>query len=372
MSDFPMGGMFGDLVNMLGQQGPDAWFVNANQLALNVARGEDGDPNPLPSERQRLEELAPLIGRHVDAIFELVGHYEVTAVNRTGLTVRALQDWKPLLEPLTSAPPTIDLPGGEGNPLMAQLASTLGPMFLGFQLGSVAGHFAERAWSLAALPLPRTGSEHLLVVNNLVTFADEWSLARDVVYTFALAREFVAGVVLSQSGTNDALRAVLLDGVNEAARAQGDIMSKLQGMMDPESMRALMEHPESLLEGITAADESPATRALNAAIATLAAFFDYAAFYVTESLRGPQIALREAWKRYRHSDARGEDAAAALFGVTLQGPHNDAADSFVAVLSAAHGIGVFDALLRVDGLPSVSELDAPFQWFERVTHSPLA
>jgi hypothetical protein len=33
---------------------------------------------------------------------------------------------------------------------------------------------------------------------------------------------------------------------------------------------------------------------------------------------------------------------------------------------------VFDALLRVDGLPSAHELDAPDEWYERVTNSPLA
>ena len=35
--------MFGDLFKLLGQQGPDAWFQTATQLALNVARGDDGD-----------------------------------------------------------------------------------------------------------------------------------------------------------------------------------------------------------------------------------------------------------------------------------------------------------------------------------------
>jgi len=44
MSDNPFGGMFGDIFSMLGQQGPDAWFTTATQLALNIARGEDSDP----------------------------------------------------------------------------------------------------------------------------------------------------------------------------------------------------------------------------------------------------------------------------------------------------------------------------------------
>ena len=43
------GGMFGDIFSMLGKQGPNAWFDTATQLALNIARGEDGDPNPVKS-----------------------------------------------------------------------------------------------------------------------------------------------------------------------------------------------------------------------------------------------------------------------------------------------------------------------------------
>jgi len=368
-----MGNMFGDLFNMLGQQGPDAWFVNATQLALHVARGEDGDPNPLPAERQRLEELAPLVGRRVDALFGLAASYQVNAVNRSGLTAIALEQWRPLLAPLVQNTSSgLDLAQVEGGAMLAQLASTLGPMFFGFQLGSVAGHFAERAWSLAALPLPRSTDQNTFVVNNLHTFADEWSLSREVLYTFALAREFVAGVVLNQPGTGDALRALLLDAVKEAASAQADIMTRLQGMINPENMASMMNDPERLLEGIARPEATEVTRAIDAATAALAAFFDAAAFSITEAMHGPQGALREAWQRYRRSDARGEDAAAALFSISLQGTHHDHAQEFVRVLVEAHGLEVFDAFLRVDGLPTAGELTEAQRWFERVTSSPLA
>ena len=368
----PMGGMFGDIFQMLGQQGPDAWFQTASQLALNVARGDDGDPNPLPPQRQRLEELAPLIGRHVDALLSQVGDYSFTAVNRSELTMSALTEWRPLLEPLTQRPPTLDLANLEGGAMMAQLAGVMGPLFLGFQLGSVAGHFSERSWSLSALVLPRERTQHALVVNNIVRFADEWSLDRDVVFTFALAREFIAGTVLTQPGTGDALRALLLDTVKDAAAAQGDLMTKLQGMMNPENMNEIMANPESLLSGISLPGETAATEKINAATAALAAYFDAAALFVTQSMHGPQAQLAEAWRRYRLTDARGEDAAAALFGVSLQGPHHEQAVSFVATLQIQHGLGVFDAFLRSDGLPTPAELSAPEQWVQRVTTSPLA
>src|SRR5665213_1633595 len=298
--------MFGDIFSMLSQQGPDAWYTTASQLALNIARGEDGDPNPLPIERQRLEELAPLVGRHVDALFGVASDPVVTAVNRSSLTIAALAQWR------------------------------------------------------------------LLVVNNLASFAQAWSLEHDEVYVFALAQEFVASLVLSQPGTGDALRALLLDGVLESAAAQGDLLERLQSMINPEDLSSLMSNPESLLDGIEMPDETAATRAINAATSVLLAFFDAAAHEITTAILGPRPALVEAYRRHRRSDARGEDAAAALFGIATQGPHHDAAHEFVATLEAQHSLSVFDALLRVDGLPSANELSDPAAWYERVTNSPLA
>jgi uncharacterized protein (DUF2342 family) len=373
VSDNPFGGMFQDIFNILGQQGPNAWFDTATQLALNIARGDDGDPNPLPIERQRLEELSPLVGRHVDALFGVASDPVVTAVNRSSLTIAALAQWRPLIEPMFTSQPTpstdVDVPESQ---MMAQMAATLGPLFTGFQMGSVAGHFSERAWSLAVLPLPRENHERLLVVNNLASFAQAWSLEHDEVYVFALAQEFVASLVLSQPGTGDALRALLLDGVRESAAAQGDLLDRLQSMINPEDLSALMSNPESLLDGIEMPDETAATRAINAATSVLLAFFDAAAHEITTAILGPRPALVEAYRRHRRSDARGEDAAAALFGIATQGPHHDAAHEFVATLQVQHSLSVFDALLRVDGLPSANELSDPAAWYERVTNSPLA
>lgn len=373
MSDNPFGGMFGDIFNILGQQGPDAWFDTATQLALTIARGVDGDPNALPSERQRLEELAPLVARHVDALFGVASNPLVSACTRTELTSAALAQWRPLIEPslhdLRVADAELDV---DDNPMMAQLAATLGPLFTGFQMGSVAGHFSQRAWSLAVLPLPRDNHQRLLVVNNLTSFADSWSLERDEVYVFAIAQEFCASLVLSQPGTGDALRALLLDAVREASAAQTDLLTRLQSMIKPEDLSALMSNPEALLEGIELPDETDATRAINAAASVLLAFFEIAAHEITTAILGPRPQLVEAYRRHRRSDARGEDAAAALFGIATQGRHHDDARDFVTALQDAHGLNVFGALMRVDGLPSVDEVATPNDWYLRVTNSPLA
>jgi len=365
--------MFGDIFSLLQQQGPDAWYQTASQLALNIARGDDGDPNAQPVERQRLEELAPLVARHVDALFGVAVEATVESGNRSTLTAAALEQWRPLITPMVATGAELaNSPEGDANDVMAQMANVIGPLFVGFQMGSVAGHFSERAWSLAALPLPRVNARRLLVVNNLAHFASEWSLERDEVYVFALAEEFTASLILTQPGTSDALRALLLDSVHEVSALQGHLMERLQTMMQQGEINDLMSDPSAFLDGIALPDDSPATRAINAAAASLLALFSAVALEVTEAILGPRPALVEALKRHRLSDARGEDAAAALFGISTRGEHHDAAQRFVETLRAEHSLKIFDAFLRVDGLPSDDELEAPTAWFERVTNSPLA
>lgn len=371
MSDTPFGPFFGDLFKMLGQQGPDAWFQTATQLAVNVARGDDGDPNPLPVERQRVEEFAPLVARHLSQFLSVVIDDDVRAVTRTELTLAALAQWKPLLEPLTtsSVGDKLDL---ADNPMMAQLAGSMGPMFLGFQLGSVAGHFSERAFSLATLPLPRRSGERLLVVNNAHAFAHDWSLERDEVYVFALAREFIAAYVLEQPGLGDALRARLVDAVREARDTQGDLMARVTQILNPENMSDFMANPEALLEGIDVPADSPTTQSINAAAAVLGALFDAIANDVTAAIMGPRLSLLEAWQRHQVTEARGENAAAALFGISPQGPHHDAARLFIGALMGLYGASGLEPLWRVDGLPTLEELHHPMDWWARVTQSPLA
>ena len=99
MTSNPFGDMFGDIFSMLSQQGPDAWYQTATQLALNIARGDDGDPNPQPIERQRLEELAPLVGRHVDALFGVSERPSVDGGQSLRAHLAALEQWRPLMGP---------------------------------------------------------------------------------------------------------------------------------------------------------------------------------------------------------------------------------------------------------------------------------
>ena len=378
MSDSPFGnfGFMGDLMKMLGQQGPDSWFETARALASTIARGDDADPNPLPQERQRLEQYSELVARHIEMVLGIPQSQPIEAATRTLLTNAALDDWRPLLEPSTAsqATPAAETEGlGDAMaPLLGQLSNVMGPLFLGFQLGSAAGHFSETAWSRAALALPRLDSRRLIVVNNVAHFAQEWSLDHDHATIYALAQEMTAATFLTHDGTMTALQALLFDAVRDAQAAQGDIMNRLTGLMQSGDISEMMSNPERLLEGIELGEETSATAAIDAATAALRAAIDALAAHVTRAMVGPTPLLDEALRRHRRTDARGEDGAAALFGISLRGERVDEAERFVQAVIDQFGIEELTRMFQLDGLPSVSEIGTPELWVTRVRNSPFA
>lgn len=62
----PFEGMpfFGDLLKMLGSQGPVQWD-GARQLAVSLATGGESEPNVDPVERIRFEQLTRVADLHV-------------------------------------------------------------------------------------------------------------------------------------------------------------------------------------------------------------------------------------------------------------------------------------------------------------------
>jgi len=376
VSDTPFGnfGFMGDLMKMLGQQGPNSWLETARALALNIARGDDADPNPLPVERQRLEQYGPLVARHIEMLLGVPQVTPARAATRTELSEAALRDWSPLVAPHANTPaaPAETSDDNPLAPMLAQLGAAMGPLFIGFQLGSVAGHFSETAWSLGAIPLPRENDERAIIVNNIARFADEWSLDHDQVMIYAVAYEHTAATYLRQDGTGTALRALLIDAVQDAQAAQGDIMGRLTGLMQGGDISELMSNPEQLLDGIELGEETPATIAIDAASVCLRATFDFIASHVTHSIVGPTPLLDEALRRHQRSDAKGEESAAALFGISIRGSRVDVAEQFVREVVTTWGIEELTRLFQIDGLPSAEELLQPAAWRSRVTQSPFA
>jgi uncharacterized protein (DUF2342 family) len=373
MSDASFGnfGFLSDIMKMMGQFGPDAWKSTSRELAAHVVREEKGDENPDPAVRQRLETLAPVVTRRVEALFG--ESPEVTAIRPLDLADSALSDWHPLLAGSLRPPTDISLDpsvGGEMAPLFKELSSVVGPLFLGFQAGSAAGHFGLREWSLSHLPLPRQTLQAGVVTKNVADFAKEWSVDLDHALCFAAAHEAIGATFLHRDGMSIALEALLFDAINDATAAQGDIMERLTGLMQGGDLSALTGNPEALIDHIGELADTPATRRLDRAVTLLRAAIDGVALHVTAEIVGPTALLAEAWRRRQRTNETSH--AAALFGVSFQRTFHDEATEFVEHVHSHFGWDQVASLTQADGLPFDEELSDVTAWHARVSASPLA
>ena len=386
----PMGGLLGDLLKVIGS-GPgaaDSWFEAARTLAFGVATDGGEDENPDPLERIAFDELARVAELHVAdatgiAPGSAAGGVSFETVGPGQWSFRVLEAYRPVLKAMVEAqqqgaaavPPSLDLseldPDGPAglSGLLGQFALTLGPVFLGMQFGSAAGHLARRAFGQYALPLPWPESTTLLLVpGNVARFADDWSLPLQEVQLWVCLRELTMHAVLTRPGVRSSLATLLGDASAHAAAAQRSIVERLgDGLGDPTALEDALGDPEALLADLISPEQRSISGALTAQTTALGATVDHLTGAIAEKLTSTPAALREAWYRYRIEEGKGEQAFAGLFGLDVGQEEVDRGRSFVTGVIERAGE---DALARLWGdgidLPTPAEVDAPGLWLARI------
>jgi putative hydrolase len=386
--DNPMGGLLGDLLKVIGS-GPgagDNWFEAARTLAFGVATDDGQDENPDPLVRIAFEELARVAELHVaDAtgITTPSGGVSFNAVGPGQWSYLALQAYRPVLKSMVDAqqqgaaavPTAMDLtsfdPEGTGNlsGLLGQFAMTLGPVFLGMQFGSAAGHLARRAFGQYALPLPWPESSTLLLVpGNVARFAEDWSLPLQEVQLWVCLRELTMHAVLTRPGVRSSLMTLLSDASAHAAASQRSIVERLgEGLGDATSLEDALGDPEALLADLISPEQRSISSTLTAQTTAIGAYVDHVTASIAETLTSSPAALREAWYRYRIEEGKGEQAFAGLFGLDVGQDEVDRGRAFVTGVIERAGD---DALTRLWSdeldLPTPAEVDAPGLWLARI------
>src|SRR4051794_38470375 len=98
---------FGDLLKMLGTQGPVQWD-GARQLALSIATNGESEPNVDPLERVRYEQLARVadlqVAQATGLSTSIAGRaITVTPVTRSQWALTTLDAYRPLVEKMATA-----------------------------------------------------------------------------------------------------------------------------------------------------------------------------------------------------------------------------------------------------------------------------
>jgi putative hydrolase len=388
--DNPMGGLLGDLMKVIGS-GPgagDSWFEAARTLAFGVATDGAEDEMPDPLVRIAFEELARVAELHVAAATGITpasgGGVSFETVGPGQWSFRVLEAYRPVLKAMVEAQqqgaaavPSTDLSaldleeGGGLGGLIGQFALTLGPVFLGMQFGSAAGHLARRAFGQYALPLPWPESSTLLLVpGNVQRFADDWSLPLQEVQLWVCLRELTMHAVLTRPGVRSSLSTLLGDASAHAAAAQRNIVERLGDSLnlgDQASLEEALGDPEALLADLISPEQRNISSALTAQTTALGAYVDHVTGTIAETLTSSPGALREAWYRYRIEEGKGEQAFAGLFGLDVGQEEVDRGRAFVNGVIERAGD---DALTRLLGdeldLPTPAEVEAPGLWLARI------
>jgi len=384
--DNPISGLLGDLLKVIGggARGSAApWLDAARALAHGVATDGGVETNPDPLQRIKLEELARVVELHVEGTTGLSigdGHsYSFVPVGRGAWANRALDAWRPLLEHMvgvieaTPTPPNDETLGSGEVPdglqaLLGQFASTMGPIMLGLQFGSAAGHLARQALGQYALVVPWPRSNELLVVpENVAAFATDWSLPEDATLLWVCAHELTVQLVLDRSHVTARLNELLKAAVAESMAAQQGIAERLSGAGDPESLQSLMSDPEALLADLLTPGNRATSDRLDALVAALTGYVDHMTTEIAQAITGSAGPVSEAWYRYRVADSRGRQAAAALFGFDVSRTQVDRGAAFVrGVVERAGEEGLARLLTDARTLPTPAEVDAPGLWLERI------
>lgn len=388
----PFEGMpfFGDLLKMLGSQGPVQWD-GARQLALSIATGGESEPNVDPLERVRYEQPARVADLQVAQATGLststTGRsITISPVTRSQWALATLDAYRPLVERMAAAlhPPTdpaqaehLD-PAEGGDPTEAWLGQIMGllsPMLLGMTTGSLVGHLSTRAFGLFDLPIPRPASDDLLIIApNVSAFADDWSMDGDDLRLWVCLHQVTHHAVLGLPHVRARLDD-LLGQYASAFESDPDALGSKLGELevDPSGgdpmarFQELMGDPEVVLGAVRSQRQLELLPLLDGLVSVLAAYVDHVMDQIGSGLVGSYAQITEAMRRRRVEASAADRFVERLFGLELTQAHFDRGTAFIdGVIERAGEAGLERLWASAEVLPTPNEIDAPGLWLARI------
>lgn len=386
------------MMRMLQSEGPVNWEI-ASQVATWVAT--NGEPEAAPDDRAReeLQELVSAAQAHVVAETGLTTAFQapVQALNRTGwadLHVRALRR---VLESLASnleaamaaaqaeepfdADDTAGLEPGQpdlgamlglppGTDPFGRLLTTLAPVLLGVQSGSMIGYLAQHALGRYDLPLPADDAPNLsFVVPNIDSFEQEWSLPRTDLRFYVAVHEVLHAAQRLVPWVQSRLVALAAEYVGAYELDAAAFESRF-GDIDPgnpDQLAEIAQQPEALLGAMQSERQGDVLERLQAFMSVLEGYADVVLDRIGERLISSHGQIHEAMKRHRLERGEADRFIEGLLGLRLDREHYERGEAFCrGVLERAGTEGLNRLWEREAMLPTPAELEAPGLWLARI------
>jgi putative hydrolase len=389
--------LFAQFQRAMSAQGPLQWDV-ARQTALMAATEGVTEHNVDPQRRIAVESLASVARMHVAELTGLATPVAVPldVVGRATWANLTLQAWKPYFDALaqaiggtanntatdtadTTADNTAASEADESDPMMAMLANVsklIAPSMLGMSVGTLVGRLATNTFGQFDLPLPRDPHDRVvIVISNVDSFADEWSIPRDDMTMWALTHELVSHGVFGVAHVRQTVQQLVSQfagGFRPNPGALSESISSLDiSSGDPmKLLNSLLSDPTVLLGAQRSAAQERVAPILDAAIAGIVGYIDHYVDRVTARILGQASPIGEAVRRRRVAQSGDRVFVERLLGVDLTSEQVERAQQFIAgVLERAGDEGVALLLAKHGNLPTPSEIVAPGLWLARLETS---
>ncbi len=387
--------LFGDLLKMLGTQGPVQWD-GARQLALSIATGGESEPNVDPTERIRYEQLARIADLQVAQATGLststTGRsVTVTPVTRSQWALTTLDAYRPLIERMATAlhppttpgqSPTSEIEALAEDPMadpteawLSQVMGLLSPMLLGMTTGSLVGHLATRSFGLFDLPIPRPPSDDVLVVAaNVDAFAKDWSMDGEDLRLWVCLHQITHHAVLGLPHVRSYLDGLLGD-YAAAFESDPDALGTKLGDLDIDPsggdpmarFQELMGDPEVVLGAVRSARQEEILPWLEGLVSVIEAYVDHVMDRIGTGLVGSYAQITEAVRRRRVESSAQDRFVERLLGLELTQAHFDRGAAFIDGVVERAGEEALSTLWAAEPLlPTPNEIDAPGLWLARI------
>jgi putative hydrolase len=372
----------------LGAGGGAAGLDSALQIAVSIAGGGRSEPNVDPVDRMALEQLVRVaelqIAQATGLRTSIGGPLTIAPVTKSDWVRKSMQAYKPVLEQLASAMASPDLGGGEGfedDPQMAmfdQLFSSMRPMMINMTTGSMIGHMASRALGTYDLPIPRPGSNELLVVvPNLDAFGGEWSLDREELRLWIALSEVAHHAVLSIPHVAKQVSA-LLGRYTNAFRSDPNAIAEslpdfsptgdMNDLADLQSqLQNMFGDPSALLGSMRSPEQQEILPEIAALMGAIVGYVDHIMDVVGNNLISSYGQLTEALRRRRVTTSESDRFVERLLGLELDQGLYDRGRTFVdGIVERAGEDGLAKLWESVETLPTPNELGSPGLWLSRM------
>lgn len=401
-SSNPLGGdvPFFDFNSLLGGlAGADPWKA-ATEIAMSIASDGGSEHNIDPSVRLEVEDLARVAELHVQqaAGVRLPSGTKVSAVTKSVWAAQSVAAYRPFFERFGEAlsssmqaessafmaeigdelgtdlestgDPMADIAGMLPAQMMSQLFSALGPMLVSTSAGSMIGHLGQRALSQYDLPIPRSGSDVLVVPGNIDETAVDWDVPINDLRLWVLIHDLVAHAVLSVPHVKSRLESLLIDFASAFRPNQEAIAERFGTITDIAEMQQLSEdigNPDVVLSLMRSPAHDLLVPQLDALIAAILGFVRHTVTSITESLILSRDRIEERiWERWTDV-APADRFMERLLGLEIDEQTLRRGRSFVTGIVDRVGD---EGLVRLWGdeldMPTAAEIDAPGLWLARI------